>query len=138
MDTSEITLIKDAIHNKKEPRHFMTLGQCKFKVQAKYKGKVVASSSRATVLHEVAQIIVDPVYYFPKDSVAMDLFETSSKKTHCPIKGDCTYFHIKVGGEVLKDAAWAYEVPIPEAAALKNLVAFDTSRIQVEKVVDCD
>ena len=58
----------------------------------------------------------------------MDLFERSDKVTHCPYKGDATYFH--VAG--VDDAAWSYEKPLPEADAIRGLVCFEDGRVTVE------
>ena len=37
-----------------------------------------------------------PVYYFPRKDVRMDLLERTEHRTHCPYKGDASYWTIKL------------------------------------------
>ena len=44
-----------------------------------------------------------------------DLLEPSEKQTHCPKKGDASYFTIRVGDRVVESGAWFYPDPIEHA-----------------------
>ena len=46
--------------------------------------------------------------------------ERSAKTTHCPFKGDASYWSLRVGDDVRDDAIWAYEDPIEEASWLRG------------------
>lgn len=42
----------------------------------------------------------------------------------CPWKGQASYYSLMVDGGMLTDAAWYYADPKPEAAAVRDRVAF--------------
>ena len=84
---------------------------------------VVARSARPKLLHEGRL----PVrVYIPADDVVAGLARTE-KHTHCPFKGDATYWTVAVNGDSLENAAWSYEDPIPQAAAIAGHLSFDLS-----------
>lgn len=62
--------------------------------------------------------------YLPRGDVFARL-TASEKTTHCPFKGDTTYFDVTVGENTLPDAAWSYETPYDEMAAIAGSIAFD-------------
>ena len=41
-----------------------------------------------------------PIYYFPPDDVRPELLEPTEHHTHCPKKGDASYYSIRVGEPV--------------------------------------
>src|SRR5438132_247418 len=55
-----------------------------------------------------------PVYYFPRRDVRMDLLERTDHRTHCPHKGDASYWTIRIGDRRVENAVWSYEQPLPE------------------------
>ena len=75
-----------------------------------------------------------PVIYFPKADVAMEHLAATSRSTHCPYKGDASYFSIAVGGETAENAVWAYETPYPAMAEIAGLVAFYPNIAQIAEV----
>ena len=78
-----------------------------------------------SVLAESDQtIVVEGNHYFPSDSIRRDYFQSSETNTHCGWKGDASYYHVVVDGEVNKDAAWFYPDPKPAAIEIKDHVAF--------------
>lgn len=93
-------------------------------------GAVYAETSRAL---ELTEGDLDPVIYIPREDVAMAFFDKSETRTHCPFKGDASYYSIDTKSKVIADAAWSYEDPIEAAAAIKGYLAFDPSKVTVEK-----
>ena len=69
-------------------------------------------------------IVIEENHYFPASSLNMKLFKSSDKKTHCPWKGEASYYSIVVNGEENKDAAWYYPAPKEAAKQIKGHVAF--------------
>jgi uncharacterized protein (DUF427 family) len=89
-------------------------------------GETVADSTSAFMLHESG---LQPVYYFPPRDVRSDLLEPSDRVTRCPKKGEASYYTVRVGDRVEEAVAWYYPDPLPEAAWLKDLVAFYFDRV---------
>ena len=91
------------------------------RVRAFFADTAIANSSRALLLLERKHL---PVYYFPMDDVRMDLLKETDRHTHCPRKGNASYWTIAVGARRSENAAWSYLDPIPQAAEIKGYVAF--------------
>ncbi|MEO0556789.1 MAG: DUF427 domain-containing protein [Bacteroidota bacterium] len=92
---------------------------------------LLAETDRAVVLKEVGRTVYDPVFYVPREDVAMgQLVPVPSLTTHCPVKGAASYFAL--AGEDAPWIAWSYETPVPYAEAISGLLAFDTSRVTLE------
>jgi uncharacterized protein (DUF427 family) len=94
-------------------------------------GAVLGESNDAL---ELSEGDYPPVIYFPRADIAMSFLEPSDTTSHCPWKGDASYFSIPTKSTVIKDAAWSYENPIDEVAAIKDHVAFYTDRVTVEEL----
>jgi uncharacterized protein (DUF427 family) len=90
------------------------------RVRAEVAGEVVLDSERGRLLHETGIL---PRLYVPFEDVRQDLLERTETTTHCPFKGDASYWSVRAGGRVVADAFWAYEQPRAEAAWLEGLVA---------------
>ncbi len=85
-------------------------------------GETIADSRTAMLLHESG---LQPIYYFPPEDVRDDVLEPTDKHTHCPKKGDASYYSIRVGDRVVESGAWYYPEPLPDAPpALRGLIAF--------------
>jgi uncharacterized protein (DUF427 family) len=89
-------------------------------------GETIADSRRAMVLHESGH---QPIYYFPPEDVRSDLLEGSDRHTHCPKKGDASYYTIRVGDRVVDAGAWYYPEPLPGAPPISYLIAFYFNRM---------
>jgi uncharacterized protein (DUF427 family) len=89
-------------------------------------GRVIADSRSALTLQESTY---PPVQYLPRKDVDMGLLARTSHSTHCPYKGECTYYSISIGGERAKNAVWSYESPFPAVAAIKDHLAFYPDRV---------
>lgn len=93
---------------------------------------VLVESRRALLLREDGH---DPVVYFPRDDAAMALLEPSVTTSHCPRKGDATYFsYIGANGRI-DDVAWTYDAPNQEQAVpIAGLLAFFDDKVTVEEL----
>ena len=65
-----------------------------------------------------------PVYYFPRDSVRMDLVNRSSGGSFCEWKGQASYFDVQVGDRVIAAAAWCYAQPSKRFSSIAGFLAF--------------
>jgi uncharacterized protein (DUF427 family) len=90
-------------------------------------GETIADSRRVRLLHEAGH---QPIYYFPPEDVREDVREPSDRHTHCPKKGEASYYTLRVGDRVEEAAAWYYPDPIAQAPPLlRDLIAFYWSRM---------
>ncbi|MEM0976419.1 MAG: DUF427 domain-containing protein [Pseudomonadota bacterium] len=125
---SEITLATETLHRTDEPRHYMRVKNVPRMARVEKNGAVLAQSKNAVRLTEVGRDIYDPIIYFPREDVLVPLTQTD-RSTHCPLKGDATYF--SVPGADGKNLVWAYDAPIPPADGLQGFVAFFPDRVTV-------
>lgn len=93
-------------------------------------GAVLAETSRAKALREGAR---EPAIYIPREDVAMALFERSPTQTTCPYKGQASYFSYVGPDGTIKDAAWSYEAPKDDVAAIAGHLAFYPNKVTVER-----
>jgi uncharacterized protein (DUF427 family) len=82
---------------------------------------LVAETSAALRLEESS---LPTRTYIPRADVQATL-ERSEKQTHCPWKGDATYWHVTVNGIRHEDAAWSYEEPIDDVKIIAGHLCFD-------------
>ena len=69
-------------------------------------------------------VVVEGNHYFPPESVNSANLQPSTKHTHCPWKGEASYYDVVVNGEINADAAWYYPEPKEAAAEIKDRIAF--------------
>jgi uncharacterized protein (DUF427 family) len=69
-------------------------------------------------------IVIEGNHYFPPSALEKAYFVESDTHTTCPWKGVASYYHLEVGGEINKDAAWYYPDPKPAAREIKGYIAF--------------
>lgn len=100
------------VHVSESPRH----------VRVMFGGETIADSKRVKLVREPEFL---PAYYFPKADVRTDLFVPSERKTHCPQKGEASYWTILSGGKSAENAVWCYSNPFPAAQAIKDHFAFE-------------
>lgn len=95
-------------------------------------GAVLGESTDAL---ELTEGDYPPVIYFPRGDIAMAFLDASDKTSHCPHKGDATYFSVVTKSRTLKDAVWSYENPKADVAAIKDHLAFyPIDEITVEQI----
>ena len=82
----------------------------------------VFDTTGAHLLHETG---IRPVAYVSLEDFDRDLLDRSEKTTHCPFKGDATYWSLRAGDDVREDAVWGYEDPVDGARWLQGFAALD-------------
>ena len=131
MKYEEITLVPDAIHNRADPRHYMTIKTSQKFWLAKIEEHVLAKSHTAIELKEVGLDIYPPVIYFPSKDVMTTHLKKNKKNTFCPLKGSTYYLDFFSNQTKISDVAWVYEITITEASKIQNMFAFDTSKVSL-------
>jgi uncharacterized protein (DUF427 family) len=116
------------------PDHPITIERTGVRVVARVGGQVVADSTRALTLREASY---PPVQYIPLDDVDQALLSPSDTRTHCPYKGDASYYSLVLpeaqgsADQSLTDAVWSYREPYPSVAEIAGHVAFYPDRVEV-------
>ncbi|SEO34247.1 Uncharacterized conserved protein, DUF427 family [Salinihabitans flavidus] len=95
-------------------------------------GAVLGESSNAL---ELSEGDLPPVIYFPRIDIATAFLDRTDHSTHCPHKGDATYYSIVTKSRTLPNAAWSYEDPSDDVARIRDYLAFYPSDdVTVEQI----
>jgi uncharacterized protein (DUF427 family) len=100
----------------RDPYHRVDVRLSSRPVRIEFGGRVVAETTRARMAYET-QLMTR--FYLPREDVRVPLVP-SDRRSYCPYKGEASYWSVEGG----RNLAWSYEQPLPDAAALKGLVAF--------------
>ncbi|MQY12135.1 hypothetical protein SRB5_22650 [Streptomyces sp. RB5] len=97
--------------------HTITVEPSAAHVRVVRDGRVLAESRRPLLLRETG---CPDRYYLPPEDVRTELLEPSASSTHCPFKGDASYWSLPGA----PDLVWAYLEPKEEVAAIKGHFCF--------------
>jgi uncharacterized protein (DUF427 family) len=127
--------MKNLVVNPKTDKHYYQWKKAQQRVRIYLGDTLLADSTRSTLIKEQGHDLYDGVYYFPPADVKMDHLQVMPDKvTHCPIKGDSTYYRLEANGQQAEAIAWSYDDPIIGEEVLSGLVAFDAG--QVKQVIE--
>jgi uncharacterized protein (DUF427 family) len=108
------------------PQHRIDTKPASQRLLVTFNGETIADTRDALAMKEGSYPVV---YYFPRKDVRMERLERTSHSTHCPFKGDASYFSLKGGPD---NAVWSYETPFDEMAAIKDHLAFYPNKVTIE------
>ncbi|HSK40316.1 MAG TPA: DUF427 domain-containing protein, partial [Arenibaculum sp.] len=108
------------------PDHPISITPNPRRVRVTFNGVVVADSTRALTLREAT---LPPVQYIAREDVRMDLLTPTAHGTHCPYKGDASYYTIRADGRVAENAVWVYETAFASVAEIEGRLAFYPDRV---------
>ena len=108
--------------------HAIHIGPFGGRVRVRAGGTILSDTAHALLLEEGS---LAPVFYIPRGDVHMERLVRSATASHCPFKGDASYFSVP-GGPA--DVAWSYETPLPGAAAIAGHLAFYPDKAEIETV----
>ncbi|HSA90190.1 MAG TPA: DUF427 domain-containing protein [Burkholderiales bacterium] len=108
--------------------HWIRIEPTRKRVRVEFNGARIADSMRALVLHETR---LPPAYYFPLEDVRTDLLARTEHTTHCPFKGNASYWSVQVGDRVAENAVWAYEEPYRDAEPVRGYVSFYRDKVEI-------
>lgn len=103
------------------PEHVLYLEDSPRRIRVVFGGQAIADSQSTKMLHETGHL---PLYYIPEADVRMDLLQATARHTHCPFKGDASYWTVRVGDAVAEHAVWSFPEPLPTAPPLAGHLAF--------------
>ena len=107
----------------KRPEHRVAVRPAGVRVRIVARGEVVADTLDALRMEETNH---QPVYYVPRKDVRMERLARSQHRSHCPFKGEASYFSLAGGAE---NAAWSYEDPYDEVSVIRDLLAFYPDKV---------
>jgi len=113
------------------PDHPITITPNPTRVRVTAGGTVIADTTHALTLKEASY---PPVHYIPRADAEMALLAATDRSTHCPYKGDASYFSINADGQTLANAIWSYEQPFPAMAEIAGFLAFYPDKVKIEEL----
>ncbi len=113
------------------PDHPITITANPSRVRVMADGVVIADTTKALTLKEASY---PAVQYVPRADAKMDLLKRTDRVTHCPYKGDASYFSIVADGKTLDNAIWSYETPFPAMAEISGYLAFYPDKVRIEEM----
>ena len=117
------------------PGHPIAIEPAARRIIVKAGGQVIADSAHALVLQEASY---PPVYYIPRRDAVMEALEHTTHSSHCPYKGEASYFTIPAGGDRARNAVWSYEQPHAAVADIKDHLAFYPDRVDSIETLPAD
>ncbi|HJW41551.1 MAG TPA: DUF427 domain-containing protein [Rhizomicrobium sp.] len=112
------------------PDHPITIEPVKDRVVVRFAGEVVADTRSALELHEASY---PAVLYIPRADALLSHFTPAAHRTHCPYKGDASYFDLSAGAAHAPNAVWSYATPFPAMEAIKEHLAFYPQHVMIER-----
>jgi uncharacterized protein (DUF427 family) len=98
------------------PAHLLYFESYERRMRAIKDGETVIDTTAGMLLYESN---IHPVLYVPEADVRHDLLTPSDHTTHCPFKGDASYWNAGSAD----NAIWGYPEPIESAAFLRGYMA---------------
>lgn len=112
--------------------HAITLEKNPHHVKVTFHGTVIADTQRALLLREGS---LPPVNYIPREDVNMSYLQRTDHSTHCPFKGDASYYTVKVDDRMAENAVWSYEAPFASIDAIKEyMVCYHETMDTIEEL----
>jgi uncharacterized protein (DUF427 family) len=108
------------------PDHPIVIEPAEGRVVVRAGGMVIADTAHALELREASY---KPVLYIPRGDAQMEHYARTAHSTHCPYKGDASYFDLPGA----PNAVWSYETPYPAMAAIKDHLAFYPQHVTIER-----
>jgi uncharacterized protein (DUF427 family) len=96
------------------------------RVRVEFEGLTIADTTRALRVCETSS---PPCYYVPRADILVAHLERSERTSFCEWKGVASYWSVRVGARLAKDAAWSYPDPDEGFEAIRDYVAFYPRRM---------
>ena len=114
------------------PDHPITIAKNGKRVRVMFADRIIAESMHPLILKEASY---KPVFYISRADADMSLLKRTDHQTHCPYKGDATYFTTVADGRSAETAVWTYEQPFPAVGEIREHLAFYPDRVdKIEEI----
>ena len=113
------------------PDHPITITPNHKRIRVSADGVVIADTTHALTLKEASY---PAVQYVPRTDANMALLKRTDRTTHCPYKGDASYYSVVADGKTLENSIWTYETPFPAMTEIKDHLAFYPDKVKIEEV----
>jgi uncharacterized protein (DUF427 family) len=117
------------------PDHPIDIAYNPKRVQVLYQGHLIADTRGALALKEATY---KPVQYIPREDTEMAVLSRTDHSTHCPYKGDASYYTIDRDGVIAENVVWSYEAPYPAMEAIRGMLAFYPNQVEIVEIDDGD
>jgi uncharacterized protein (DUF427 family) len=97
-------------------------------VRVELDGELVAEGADVVALTETG---LPTRYYFRPEDVRPELLRASSSHTHCPFKGEASYYDLVTERGEHPDFVWYYPDPIEQVEAIRGRLAFYNDRVEL-------
>lgn len=111
-----------------DANHPITITPHSGRVVVRAGGKVIADTRKALSLKEASY---PAVFYIPREDADMTALSASTQSTHCPYKGEASYFDLPTGAGG-RNGVWSYETPHEAVAAIAGHLAFYPDKVEIE------
>jgi uncharacterized protein (DUF427 family) len=112
----------------RDPYHRIDIRRTSRHLRISLDGVELAETQRARALFETG---LPTRWYIPREDVSAELVP-SEQSTHCPYKGDASYYSVARGDRVEEDLVWYYPEPFPGALPIAGLLCFYNERVDIE------
>jgi uncharacterized protein (DUF427 family) len=102
------------------PKHRLFFEPHPRRIRALVDDRTVLDTTRGHLLHETNIL---PVLYAPLEDLHAEVLEPTDHSTHCPFKGDASYFSLRVGDRLVENAVWTYREPLEASSWLEGFAA---------------
>jgi uncharacterized protein (DUF427 family) len=115
------------------PDHPITITPAAKRWRALFSGHVIADTPDALILEEAG---FPPRVYFPREDISMEFLSRTDHTSHCPYKGDASYYTLVMDGHFLENVVWTYEEPYPAMAPIAGRLSFYPDKVELYEVDD--
>ena len=111
------------------PEHTVEISSDTCAIKVTWNGCVVADTQAARILREARY---PAAYYVPIADTDAAFLSKTDHTTHCPFKGDASYYSLVADDVQDENAVWVYEEPFDQVEAIRDHVSFYPDRVTIE------
>ena len=119
----------------KHPQHILVFADEPAGLRVMVGETVLAETRRGLVLREGSY---PEIVYVPREDCEMDRLTQNPATTHCPFKGDATYYDFlpeEASSEAkVEQICWSYEAPFDQMLRLQHHLAFYSDRATLTRL----